>query len=557
MSKLLLEANHLRKSFGQRLLLDLEHLAVYDGDRIGLIGENGAGKTTLMKLLSGETEADEGSLRRMGSLSMIHQQGNEDNGTADRHMQALFSAKSGKSGLSGGEMTRNRIAAALSEHPQLLLADEPTTDLDGEGQQLLRKQLQAFQGALILISHDRSLLRQVCRRIWYLEDGKITVFPGGYDAFMAERSRRRERQQFEYEQYRAEQKRLRASAQRMSEMASSVRKAPARMGNGEARLHKREWTDAVLQISHAKRTLQNRMEHLEVKEKPRELPEISMQFGTASPVEARYAMKAQCGRLSVGNKTLLNQTDLILPTGSRTALMGPNGCGKSTLLRALTDQSNTPVCFDGTVQLNPSVKIGFFDQHHERTLDPSKTVLENAMAASIYPESQTRTVLIRMNFKREELFKPVSQLSGGECAKAALAGLLLMDINLLILDEPTNHLDLFAMEALERLLSDYAGTLLFVSHDEEFIRKTADRIVRFDRQRLIPFEGTLSELAAAQQKEPNEEDRRIAITTLEMRLAALSARLAAPRKGDRPETLQAEYMQLAEQLRLLKQTGVS
>ena len=557
MSKLLLEANHLRKSFGQRLLLDLEHLAVYDGDRIGLIGENGAGKTTLMKLLSGETEADEGSLRRMGSLSMIHQQGNEDSGTADRHMQALFSAKSGKSGLSGGEMTRNRIAAALSEHPQLLLADEPTTDLDEEGQQLLRKQLQAFQGALILISHDRSLLRQVCRRIWYLEDGKITVFPGGYDAFMAERSRRRERQQFEYEQYRAEQKRLRASAQRMSEMALSVRKAPARMGNGEARLHKREWTDAVLQISHAKRTLQNRMEHLEVKEKPRELPEISMQFGTASPVEARYAMKAQCGRLSVGNKTLLNQTDLILPTGSRTALMGPNGCGKSTLLRALTDQSNTPVCFDGTVQLNPSVKIGFFDQHHERTLDPSKTVLENAMAASIYPESQTRTVLIRMNFKREELFKPVSQLSGGECAKAALAGLLLMDINLLILDEPTNHLDLFAMEALERLLSDYAGTLLFVSHDEEFIRKTADRIVRFDRQRLIPFEGTLSELAAAQQKEPNEEDRRIAITTLEMRLAALSARLAAPRKGDRPETLQAEYMQLAEQLRLLKQTGVS
>ena len=359
------EADCLRKSFGPRQLLDLDRLAVYDGEKIGLIGENGAGKTTLLRLLAGETEADAGTVRRSCSLAFIHQQGKEE-GEADEQMRALFRAKEQRNGLSGGEMTRNRIAAALSARPQLLLADEPTTDLDEEGLELLRRQLKAFSGAIILISHDRALLRLLCRRIWYLEDGKITDFPGGYDAFMEERARRRERQQFEYEQYKTEQKRLKESAQRMAEKASSVRKAPSRMGNSEARLHTREWTDSVLQLSHAKRTLQNRMERLEVKEKPRNLPDIRMKLGVASPVEAGTILRMQCDRLAAGKTLLLEQTALTLPTGSRTALMGGNGCGKTTLLRVLTGQSEAPVSFDGTVQFNPAARIGWFDQHHER-----------------------------------------------------------------------------------------------------------------------------------------------------------------------------------------------
>ena len=552
MARILLEADRLRKSFGPRQLIDLDHLAVYDGERIGLIGENGAGKTTLLRLLAGETEADEGTVRRLGTLAFIHQQGREESET-DSQMRALFRVKEQQSGLSGGEMTRKRIASALSARPQLLLADEPTTDLDEEGLAVLRKQLQAFPGALILISHDRALLRLLCREIWYLEDGKITAFPGGYDAFMEERNRRRERQQFEYDQYRAEQKRLKESAQRMAEKASSVRKAPPRMGNGEARLHKREWTDAVLQLSHAKRTLQNRMEHMEVKEKPRDLPDIRMKLGAASPVEAHTALKLRCDRLTAGDKNLLNGTGMTLPTGSRTALIGENGCGKTTLLRVLTGQSEAAVCFEGSVQFNPAVRPGWFDQHHEKTLDLSKTVLENVIAVSVHPESLARTVLVRLNFKREEVFKPVSVLSGGERAKTALARLLLMDCNLLILDEPTNHLDLFTLEELERLLADYAGTVFFVSHDEEFIRKTATRLIRFERQKLVSFEGTLDEMKTSREKKPAEENLKLTITTLEMRLAALSARMAAPKKGDRPEQLQAEYMEIAAQLRDMKQ----
>ena len=551
MARILLEADGLRKSFGPRQLLDLDRLAVYDGEKIGLIGENGAGKTTLLRLLAGETEADEGTVRRSGSLAFIHQQGKEE-GEADEQMRALFRAKEQRNGLSGGEMTRSRIAAALSARPQLLLADEPTTDLDEEGLALLRRQLQSFPGAMILISHDRALLRLLCRRIWYLEDGKITDFPGGYDAFMEERNRRRERQQFEYEQYKTEQKRLKESIQRQAEKASSVRRAPSRMGNSEARLHTREWTDAVLQLSHAKRTLQNRMERLEVKEKPRNLPDVRMKLGVSSPVEAGVILRMRCDRLAAGRTLLLEQTALTLPTGSRTALMGGNGCGKTTLLRVLTGQNEAPVSFDGNVQFNPAARIGWFDQHHEKTLDMEKTVLENVMDVSVHPESLARTVLVSLNFKREEVFKPVSVLSGGERAKAALARLLLMDCNLLVLDEPTNHLDIFTLEELERLLAGYGGTLLFVSHDEEFVRKTATRIVSFDQRKLVTFEGTLEEKKAAGSRNASAEDLRLAVTTLEMRLAALSARMAAPKKGDRPELLQAEYMDIAEKLREMK-----
>ena len=553
MAKLILEAENLSKSFGPRRLISLDHLAVCDRERIGLIGENGAGKTTLLRLLSGETEPDAGSVRRLGTLAFIHQQGEADGGS-DEQMRALFRTKGLRDGLSGGEMTRNRIAAALAARPQLLLADEPTSDLDEEGLALLRKQLQSFQGALILISHDRSLLRLLCGRIWYLEDGGITDFPGGYDAFMEERNRQRERQQFEYDQYKAEQKRLKESAQRMAEKASSVRKAPSRMGNSEARLHKREWTDSVLQLSHAKRTLQNRMERLEAKEKPRNLPDIRMKLGAASPVEARDVLKVRCGRLAAGRTVLLEQTEMILPAGSRTALTGGNGCGKTTLLRTLTGQAEPPVSFDGKIQFNPAARTGWFDQHHEKTLKPEKTVLENVMEVSVHPESLARTVLVRLNFRREEVFKPVSVLSGGERAKTALARLLLMDCNLLILDEPTNHLDLFTLEELERLLSEYGGTVLFVSHDEEFIRKTATRIVSFDQRKLVSFEGTLDEMKAARRKNVSAENKQLAVTTLEMRLAALSARMAAPKKGDRPELLQAEYMEIAEELRNLRQT---
>ena len=423
MTKCMLEAKDLRLYIGDRLLLDIDRLAVYDEERIGLIGENGAGKTTLMRVLAGEIEPETGYVRRMAPAAMVRQQGDADYAPADdAEISSLFHAQESREGLSGGEMTRNRISGALSAHPGLLLADEPTTDLDQEGLRILRRSLAGFAGAILLVSHDRALLREICTRIWYLEDGKITDFPGGYDDFMAERTRQRERAAFEYDQYKAEQKRLKESVQRMAERASQVKKAPSRMGNSEARLHTREWTDSVLQLSHAKRTIQNRMEHMEVKEKPRALPEIRMKLGVSHPVEAKEVLSFHCGSLRAGGKTLLEDTGMTLPTGSRTALIGPNGCGKTTLLRVLNGQEEGPIRLDGSVRFNPAALPGWFDQHHEGTLNPEKSVLENIMRDSVHPEHFARTVMACLGIAGDNVFKPLKLLSGGERAKPRWAG---------------------------------------------------------------------------------------------------------------------------------------
>ncbi len=556
MSKTILEINNVQVSFADRTVLDLDHLSVCDNDRIGLIGENGAGKTTLLRVLSGELTPEAGQIRRLTPVAFIRQQGDADAGD-DAETRARFQARGAREGLSGGEMTRNRIAGALSARAGLLLADEPTTDLDREGLALLRKELSGFTGAVLLVSHDRALLREICSRIWYLEDGKITVFPGGYDDFMDERLRQRERQAFEYSQYKTEVKRLKESAQRMTEWASSVKKAPSRMGNSEARLHTHEYTNAVLGLSSAKRKIQNRMERLEVKEKPRTLPVITMKLGVTHPVEAKNALEFRCAYLQAGGKTLLRDTGFVLPAGSRTALIGPNGCGKTTLLRTLTGKAGDGVQFRGNARFNPAVRTGWFDQHHESTLNLNGSVLENIMRESVHPEHFARTVMACLGVRGDDVYKPLNLLSGGERAKTALGRLLLMDCNTLLLDEPTNHLDLFTMEELEKLLAGYGGTLLFVSHDEEFIRKTATRIVSFEGGSLKTFEGGWEEMQSPRKKNTSEEDRKIAVTKLEMQMATLSARLSSPKKGDRPDLLQEEYMRLAEELRELKKLSGS
>ncbi len=546
--RLLLSAAQIRQSYGDRTVLNIDHLHIYDGQRIGLIGENGAGKSTLLAILAGETEPDGGDIQRYGKIAYIHQVGQTER-EADRAMQSVFRAPELRDGLSGGEETRRRIAAALSSGSALLLADEPGTDLDSEGLALLRRHLGEWPGALVMVSHDRALLEDLCNIIWHLEDGKVTVFPGTYSAYQEELQRRRDYQQFEYDQYRAEKKRLKAAMQQKREWAASVQKAPKRMGNSEARLHTHEYTNSVLQLSHASQTLQNRIDRLEKKERPRDLPEIRMKLGANRPIRARNALEVRCDALTAGSRLLLADTGFVLPAGSRTALTGLNGSGKTTLLRAVLDKLPAEVSFSGEIRLNPAARISCFDQDHARSLNLNATVLENAMADSVASEADARTVLARLNLRGDAVFKAIRVLSGGERAKVALARVLLSDSNLLVLDEPTNHLDLFTMEALQELLADYGGTLLFVSHDETLVRAVASRILRLEREQIVPFEGTLDRMRAEEARDRSQEKLKMEITRLEMQMASLTARLSAPRKGDHPEQLNAELDALSEQLR--------
>ncbi len=548
MPRILLEAQHIQKAFGDHTVLDVEQLRIYDGERIALIGENGAGKSTLLAILAGETEPDAGVIRRYGPVSFIRQSGEErlDGGA---QLISQLRAPELREGLSGGESTRRRIVRALSGDAPLLLADEPTTDLDADGVGRLRQLLTAHRGALVLVSHDRELLNALCTRVVHLEDGRLTDFPGNYAAYQAERQRRRDFQQFEYDQYKAEQTRLKALAQQKAEWAASVKKAPKRMGNSEARLHTREYTNAVLRQSAAKKAVQDRLDRLEKKERPRDLPDIRMALGVANPIEAKTALSVRCDALLAGERTLLSGARFTLPAGTRTALMGDNGSGKTTLLRALRGEPSPGTRCHGEIRFNPAARLGCFDQDHAGTLSLDATALENAAADSPQSGSTVRTVLARLNLKGESVFQPVRVLSGGERAKVALAKLLLSDSNLLLLDEPTNHLDLFTMEALETLLAGYGGTLLFVSHDRAFISAVAGRVITLRDGGLATFEGTLSQMEAVSARDRGAESLQLEISSLEMQLAALSARLSAPKKGDRPDRLNEEYEALAARLR--------
>jgi len=552
MSRLLLEAHHIVKAYGDQTVLDIGQLHIYDGERIALVGENGAGKSTLLGILAGELAPDGGAVRRYAPATLIRQSG-DTRLAANARLASEFRATDAREGLSGGEQTRRRIAGALSSDAPLLLADEPTTDLDASGIARLRQRLEAHTGALVLVSHDRALLRSLCTRVLYLEGGRLTDFPGGYDDWQAEQARRRTRQQFEYDQYHAEQARLRAAMQKKSEWAASVRKAPKRMGNSEARLHTHEYTNAVLHQSHAKKVLKNRLERLEAKERPRDLPDIRMALGAAHPIAAKTALSATVQRLQAGGRTLLSGSEFTLPTGSRTALTGDNGSGKTTLLRVLRGEPSPGSRFTGTVRLNPGARVAWFDQDHARTLRPDDTALENALSDSHLPESTARTVLARLNLRGDSVFKPVKVLSGGERGRVALAKLLLSEANLLLLDEPTNHLDVFTLEALEEMLAGYKGTVLFVSHDSAFVDAVATRLARIDDGKLNVFEGSRSEREARENVDRAAEAVELEISVLQMRMATLAGRMAAPRKGDDPLKLNEEYMELARQVRQLKE----
>ena len=545
MSNMLLDAKNITVDFGGENVLNIDRFTVYDGERIGLIGENGAGKTTLLRILAGELTPDTGRVERFGEVSFIHQMGLTPE-TADAAYMSLFGAQEAREHLSGGEKTRLRLAGAYSRSAHVLLADEPTTDLDADGIELLTGQLISYPGAVVLVSHDRRLLTDVCTSIAELKNGSLTLFPGSYADYVSERERQREFQQFEYDQYRSEKARLTRAIQFEREAASQKHHLPSRMGNSEARLHKREATVAEGQLHKVRKALESRLDRLEVKTRPDEDPEIKMLLGAFSPIVSNKAVEIRNLTLTVPGKTLFTCGGASLKTGTRTALTGKNGVGKTTLIRAILDGNPA-------VRVSPGVKPGYFGQDHEDVLNMRASVIENVMRVSAADESTARTVLAQLNLRGDEVYKPCSVLSGGERAKVCLARLLVADVNLLILDEPTNHIDLYTAEALEELLSSYRGTLLITSHDRAFTESVAQRLWIIENGRLTEFEGNLQALHEQQNNASAPQDGSIEITMLEMKLADLAARLGKPKKGDKPDELSAEYDALQQKIRFLRQ----
>jgi len=514
----LLQVDQVGKSFGAQVLFAPFSAQVARGDRIALVGDNGVGKSTLLSILAGVEEPSGGKLHRasglhVGYLPQVARLSGE--GTLLQAMRRAFAdlfameeelrcLEKGMAGaraedlerydallhtfereggyeaeakvrsvlagvgfaaeefdrpvaiLSGGEEARAALARVLVEEPDLLLLDEPTNHLDFAALDWLEESLSEFQGAILIVSHDRHLLDRVATKTWEVAFSEVTLFRGGYTQSRVQREAERARRLEVYEDQEATVDRYR----------DFIRRHHAGQKHGQAK------------------DREKKLERLEKRrvERPRDADRItlSIPMGAASGKRVLVTEALEIGF----SRALFSCEDLVLYRGEKVAVIGENGCGKTTLLRTITGQT-APVA--GKVALGHGVRPAVFSQTQEG-LDGNGTVLDLLLSRSGLSISQARGLLGRFLFSGDDALKRMKALSGGERSRIALALLSLIEGNLLLLDEPTNHLDLASQEILEQALVAYEGTVLLVSHDRALLEAVTTQVweVRDERLRVVP-----------------------------------------------------------------------
>ena len=526
-SRQLILAENIEMEFGERELFRFDRLTVYEGEKVGLVGANGAGKTTLLRVLAGELKPTRGNVKIAGDAAFFRQFAEEGQERfADEDICELsgkevsdmrIQDKIWEQSVSGGEETRIRLAQVFSGDKPIVFLDEPTSNLDRKGIAILKRKLAGLD-TVVIVSHDRALLGELCTRIIEIEGGKLTEYCGNYDDYMEQKQAAVARQWTEYENYHAEKKRLEKVFREKKEHARQIEKLPKNMSPREAGLRNflsRHPKDTkARKMEKAAKNVQQRIDAMEVKEKPRELPKIRPDFRLTDPPENRNVILGEglCFAYE-GGPTLFKDASFQIANKSRVAIVGDNGVGKTTLLHlicavagenaegtwvsgagSISAVPGVPesgsisavlgVPEAGSISVVPKARIGVFEQNLS-TIDYSKTVLENVMDVSVQREAVARTILSRLLFFENDMKKPAGVLSGGERIKLAFARLFVSRVNLLILDEPTNYLDIPSIEALEEMFSEYEGTLVFVSHDEAFIRKVATEVLEIVDGKLV------------------------------------------------------------------------
>ena len=529
--------SNLSKEFevGKKILDGLT-FQVDQGERVGLLGKNGAGKTTLFKILTGELDWDEGEVhvapgKGVGLISQIpvyppaytvedvlqtafdrlhameaemarlaEQMGADADPALLRRYDALtaaFEAGGGYdtqtelnkvcngleisqdmrgqlfSSLSGGEKTRVNLARLILEDTDILLLDEPTNHLDLRATEWLEEYLDRYKGTVLAISHDRWFLDRVVRRVIEIHDGKAEFYAGNYSFYVEEKERRYEEKLKQYEKEQAKLEQLQEAADKLHLWAF--------MGNDK--LHKRAFS------------IEKRMERIRTTDKPTKERRLDIKFGE-SEFRVDEVLTIKELKKSFDGRTLFDHVNLEVIGGERIALLGDNGTGKSTLLKILLGEEEPD---SGKLRMGPTVKVGYLPQII-RFSHPERNLVDTMIYDQDCSTQTARNRLAAFNFRGEDVFKPVSALSGGEQSRLRLCMLMDEKINLLILDEPTNHLDVASREWIEEAVESYEGNLLFVSHDRYFINRFATRIWMLENGQIIDFRGTFEEYRAAQER---------------------------------------------------------
>jgi len=488
------------KSYGTRELFSEVSLFVARTDRYGLVGPNGAGKSTLFNLILGEEQPDEGIIEweRGADFGYLPQESapvgeetviqiatsgkklvpeNDDDYDIDWTLEPR--AKKILAGLgfregdhdkpaksfSGGWVMRAHLARLLVSEPALLLLDEPTNHLDLEALLWFQDYLTRYPGGLLIISHDREFLNTLCNGILELKSGTLNKYTGNYDDYLAEKDARKEQQAALFKNQQREIAHLQKFVDRFGAKASMATRAKSKEKQIE------------------------RLKEVAVEEPWEDLKKINFRF----PQPPRSGLKVitlEHVEQAYGDHVVYRDLNFEAERGQRIVLVGPNGAGKSTLLKIL---ANVIPIQGGTRELGSNVVAGYFAQNRGDNLNTELSVLENVMelrtAENQLTEQQARAVLGGFLFRKDDVFKPVDVLSGGEKSRLALARLLINPPNLLLMDEPTTHLDIPSIDALVNALKNYEGTLLFISHDVYFIRQLAKNVLHVHSGRLTAYAG--------------------------------------------------------------------
>ncbi len=449
---MILNVSMLSKAYvGKTVLKDVSfHLE--DKEKAAIVGVNGSGKTTLLRCILGIEEADEGSIafskeKKMDYLAQQHADIETENEDYDT--------------LSGGQKTRKRLEEILQEKPDLLILDEPTNHLDIGSIQWLEKVLKRYDGAVLLVSHDRYFLDRIVTKVIDLERGKARMYQGNYSAYAEKKRQLREAEWKAFQNQQAEIKHQEAVIEKLKQF------------NREKSIKRAESREKMLL----------KVERLE---KPEELEnEMKLLFSPRESSGNDVLMAKELGK-SYDGKRLFSHGTFSLQKGEHVALIGDNGTGKTTLLKILNGLIQAD---EGEFRLGSKVKIAYYDQEHA-VLHMEKTLFDEIQ--DTYPDmnnTKVRNVLAAFLFTGDDVYKRIQDLSGGEQGRVSLAKLMLSDANFLILDEPTNHLDIQGKEVLEEAIRNYEGTVLYVSHDRYFINKTATRIIELFSNRFDNYIG--------------------------------------------------------------------